>query len=122
MKASARVPKSLYAKADLAAGALALGPRAAVSLEAVGTRWLVEVEGRGAPALLAELLDEALSHGWRQSRLKTAGPAARALSSRLLAEGFPASPEDPLEMLEPTVAADRREDVAKLLEQARRGE
>lgn len=115
------MPKALYAKADLAAGALALGERAVVSLVSVRTRWLVEVEGRGAPALLAELLDEALSHGWRQARLKAAGPAARALSSRLLAEGFPASPEDPLEMLEPTVAADRREDVSNLLEQARRG-
>lgn len=122
MRASARVAKACYAKADLAAGAMALGERAVVTLESVGTRWLVEVEGRGAAALLAELLDEALSHGWRQARLKSAGPAARALSSRLLAEGFPAANEDPLEMLEPTVAADRREDVVGLLERARRGE
>ena len=119
MKASVRVPKALYAKADIAAGALALGARGAVTLESDKTRWLVEVEGAGAPSLLGEMLNEALSHAWRQERLKTAGPAAAALASRLLAEGFPASPEDPLEMLEPQVREDRREDVAKLLARAK---
>ncbi|MDX6770848.1 MAG: hypothetical protein SF051_15040 [Elusimicrobiota bacterium] len=122
MKASAKVPKVLYARADLAAAALVLSGRGAVSLSSDGARWIVEVEGARAAALLDELLDEALSHAWRQSRVKAAGPAARALSSRLLAEGFPAAPEDPLEMLEPTVAADRREDAERLLERARRGD
>lgn len=119
MKASAKVPKALYARDELAAGALALGARASVTLESDKNRWLVEVEGESAPALLGELLNEALSHAWRQARLKYAGPAASALASRLLAEGFPARPEDPLEMLEPQVREDRSEDVAKLLARAK---
>jgi hypothetical protein len=121
MKASARVPKKLYSRADLAAGALALSGRGQATLESDGTRWLVEVEGRKAPALLGELLNEALSHAWRQAALKAARPAASALASRLLAEGFPEAPEDPLEMLEPQVREDRREDVARLLAKAKEG-
>lgn len=121
MKASARVPKKLYSRADLAAGALALAGRASATLASDGTRWLVEVEGKEAPELLGELLNEALSHGWRQQALKAARPAASALAARLLAEGFPAAPEDPLEMLEPQVREDRREDVARLLADAKEG-
>lgn len=121
MKATASVPKKLYSRAALAAGALALSGRAEVSLLSKGARWVVEVEGRRAGERLGELLNEALSHDWRQQSLKAARAAASALAARLLAEGFPAAPEDPLEQLEPQVREDRREDVARLLAAAREG-
>jgi hypothetical protein len=121
--ARASVPKSVYPRASLAAAALALGRRASVGLSGGGGRWLVEVhpEGRGdAAALLGELLNEALSHARRQSRLKEAKPFAAAIVARLLGSGFPPAPADPLEQLEPQVRLDRAEETSALLDRARR--
>lgn len=125
MKSAARasVPKSVYPRASLAAAALTLGRRARVSLAADGKRWSLEVspEGRGdAGALLGELLNEALSHARRASRLKSARPLVAAVVARLLGRGFPAAPADPLEQLEPQVRIDRAEEAAALLDRARR--
>ena len=125
MRAPARasLPKSVYPKASLSAAAIAVGRRARVSLSGAGSRWLVEVspEGRGdAAALLGELLNEALSHARRQALLKEVKPFAAAVVARLLGMGFPASPPDPLEQLEPQVRLDRAEETAALLDRARR--
>lgn len=121
--AKASVPKSLYPRASLAAGALALGTRARAALASDGERWVVEVEAEGAgdaAALLAELLDAALAHERRQALLKREKPLVAAVVGRLLEKGFPPAPADPLEQLEPQVRADRAEDTAALLERARR--
>lgn len=125
MSAAARasVPKSVYPRASLAAAALALGRRASVGLSGDGKRWRVEVasEGRAdTAALLGELLNEALSHARRQARLKDVKPFAAAVVARLLANGFPPAPADPLEQLEPQVARDRAEETSALLGRARR--
>ena len=121
--ARASVPKSVYPRASLAAAALALGRRARVGLSADGRRWRVEVapEGRAdGAALLGELLNEALSHARRQARLKYIKPFAAVIIARLLANGFPPAPADPLEQLEPQVRLDRAEETAALLALARR--
>ncbi|MDE2143507.1 MAG: hypothetical protein KGJ84_13960, partial [Elusimicrobia bacterium] len=88
-----------------------------------GRRWRVEVEpeGRGdADALLGELLNEALSHALRQEALKESRPLIAAVAGRLLENGFPAAPADPLEQLEPQVRLDRSEEASGLLDRARR--
>jgi hypothetical protein len=121
--ARASVPKSVYPRASLAAAAIVLGRRARAGLSGDGKRWRVEVaaEGRGdSAALLGELLNEALSHARRQARLKEAKPFAAAVVARLLANGFPPAPADPLEQLEPQVRVDRAEETAALLGRARR--
>ncbi len=120
--ARASVPKSLYPRAALAAGALALGTRAQVGLLSDGKRWGVEVaaSGRGdAAALLGELLNAALAHARRQALLKESKPLVAAVVGRLLGKGFPPAPADPLEQLEPQVRVDRAEETAALLARAR---
>jgi hypothetical protein len=47
-------------------------------------------------------------------------PLVAAVAGRLLAKGFPPSPADPLEQLEPQVRLDRAEETAALLDRARR--
>ncbi len=121
--ARASLPKSVYPRASLAAGAIALGRRARVALSSEGKRWRVEVspDGRAdASALLGELLNEALSHARRRARLKEAKPFAAAVAARLISKGFPSAPADPLEQLEPQVRLDRAEETSDLLARSRR--
>ena len=122
--ATASLPRSLYPRESLAAAAAALGARARVGLGPDGkARWKisVEAEGRGGAALcLAEILNEALSHARRQSRLRAERAGTAVIVLRLLSKGFPSSPADPLEQLEPSVRLDRAEETTALLEAARR--
>ncbi len=123
--ARASVPKSLYPRASLAAGALALGTRAQAGLSSDGKRWVVEVScsgGGDARELLGELLNAALAHARRQALLKEAKPFVAAVVGRLLEKGFPPAPADPLEQLEPQVRLDRAEETSALLSNARRPE
>ncbi|MEQ1920184.1 MAG: hypothetical protein ABL955_13400 [Elusimicrobiota bacterium] len=117
--------KALYGAEGLAAGALALGTRAQVSLEETKLAFLIEI----APAsplppaeLLAlggEFLNEALNYEYRQRVVRENAPLTQAVFAPLFAKGFPAMPVDPLEELEPTVKADRARDIEELLSQAR---
>jgi hypothetical protein len=117
------VPKSVYARASLAAAAIALGRRARVGLSGDGRRWRVEVSAAGsgdAAELLGEFLNEALSHARRRARLKEVRHFGAVVVGRLLAKGFQTSPADPLEQLEPQVRLERAEEAAGLLDRARR--
>lgn len=122
--AHASLPKSVYPREALVAAALALGRRGRVELASRGVRWRVEAipeDGTSPARLLAEFLNDALSHSRRLARARRAGPLAAAVVSRLLARGFPAAPPDPLEELEPQVRRDRERETAALLAAAKGG-
>lgn len=120
-----KLGKPLYGAEGLAAGALALGPRAQVFVDETKATFSVEIKpGRalseaGLRALGGEFLNEALNHEYRQSVVRFNAPLTQAVFSPLFAKGFPEVPADPLEELEPQVKADRERDVAELLAQAR---
>lgn len=117
--------KPLYGAEGLAAGALALGTRAQVFVDEGRTAFSVEIRpAKPLPsaALLAlggEFLNEVLNHEYRQRVVAANAPLTQAVFSPLFAKGFPATPADPLEELEPQVKADRTRDVEELLSQAR---
>lgn len=120
-----KLGKPLYGAEGLAAGALALGTRAQVFVDAGKTAFSVEIVPAGAStpaqllALGGEFLNEALNHEYRQRVVHANAPLTRAVFAPLFAKGFPAVPADPLEELEPTVKADRARDLEELLAQAR---
>ena len=120
-----RLGKPLYGAEGLAAGALALGTRAQVSVDETKTAFSLEIAPARAlkPAeLLAlggEFLNAALDHEYRQRVIRANAPLTQAIFAPLFAKGFPAMPADPLEELEPTVKADRARDIEELLSQAR---
>lgn len=120
-----KLGKPLYGAEGLAAGALALGTRAQVSVDEAKTAFAIEIVPARAlkPAeLLAlggEFLNEALNHEYRQRVVRENSPLTQAVFAPLFAKGFPAMPADPLEELEPTVKADRARDIEELLGQAR---
>lgn len=109
------LPRALYPRESLAHAASVVD--AAVGLAPSGKRWLLSVEPESR---LGEFLNEALSHARRQARLREARAEAAALTVRLLEKGFPATPADPLEQLEPQVRVDRAEETAALLAEAER--
>lgn len=117
--------RAVYGSEALAAGALALGERAKVYVEESRTAFSVEIRparkasAAALAALGGEFLNEALSHACRQRVVRENAPLTQALLAPLLAKGFPAVPEDPLEELEPQVREDRTRDLAELLERAR---
>lgn len=120
-----KLGKPLYGAEGLAAGALALGTRAQVSVDETKTAFVVEI-APAAPlppaellALAGEFLNEALNHEYRQRVVRANAPLTQAVFGPLFAKGFPAVPADPLEELEPTVKADRARDLEELLAQAR---
>lgn len=120
MKARAALPKSLYTRESLSAAALVLGTKAEVSLASEGKRWRVEIFAKkDAVRLLGELLNESLSFSRRQARVASNRALSAVMISRWLQKGFPPSPADPLEQLEPQVRLDRAEDTSKLLDRAR---
>lgn len=119
------LPKDLYARESLEAGALAVSGRAEVYLESKGRDWDVTLRraaGR-APAPLretaGEFLTEALSHGYRQAVIRFDGDLTQPVLGRLLERRFPAPRPDPLEELEPQVARDRTAEADSLLAKAK---
>ena len=120
-----KLGKPLYGAEGLAAGALALGTRAQVSVDETKTAFLIEIVPAGAltpaqlTALAGEFLNEALNYEYRQRVVRENSPLTQAVFAPLFAKGFPAMPADPLEELEPTVKADRARDIEELLLQAR---
>lgn len=118
--------KAPYDAEALAAGALALGTRAQVFVEEGKAAYAVEIEpaaklaAPAAFALAGEFLNEALNHAYRQRVVAAHAPLTQAVFAPLLAKGFPPTPADPLEELEPQVKLDRARDVEDLLAQARR--
>ena len=120
-----KLGKPLYGAEGLAAGALALGTRAQVSVDETKTAFSIEiVPAASLPAaeLLAlggEFLNEALNYEYRQRVVRENSPLTQAVFAPLFTKGFPAMPADPLEELEPTVKADRARDIEELLSQAR---
>lgn len=119
--AGASLPKSLYRREWLEAAAAGLSG-AEVSVSASGARWAVRVTARARAAeKLGELLNAALARAARADRLAEDGDRVSAVAMRLLSEGFPPAPLDPLEQLEPQVRADRAEETAALLARAKEG-
>jgi hypothetical protein len=107
----------LYGKEDAAAGALALGARARVTLRVSGGKLLVALTpaaGEDAAALEGEFLNEALAQRCRREAAALWGPLAEAVEASVRVDGFPPPSEDPLEELEPTVRENRSEDLRRL--------
>lgn len=125
-RACLSLAKAWYARADLEAAALALGPRARVYVTAGRAAFAIEIEApsrsggrRRLGELAGEFVNEALNHAYRQKVMAFHAGLARPVLGGLLARGFPAMPEDPLEMLEPQVRLDRERETAQLLERGR---
>ena len=117
--------RELYPRESLEAGALVLGERAEVRLTPQARHFEVEINGTGRTseaalrALVGEFLNEALSHTYRQKVIRFHAASVQPALVRVLREGFSAMPEDPLEMLEPQVRADRRRETKELFAQAK---
>lgn len=114
MKASAlSLDRRDYDAADVEAAALSVGGKARV--RASKRAFLVEVP----VALAADFAAEALMQAYRRQALAAFGDAAAAALAGALGRGLAPEPADPLEQLEPQVAADRAKETAELLVAAR---
>ena len=118
------LPKKLYPRESLQAGALALSGRCEVYLEAEGARWLVTLRAAkagaaGLRAAAGEFLNEALSHAYRQNVVRFHGGITSPVLGRLFETAFPAPRPDPLEELEPQVGRDREAETQALLAKAK---
>jgi hypothetical protein len=122
----AELPKSAYPRESIESGALLVGSRAKVFLETKGSNWVVTVKPvkksskDGLVAIAGALLNEALSHAFRQKVVALNRPLASPVLARALEAGLPQTPHDPLEQLEPQVRADREKDIAELMEASKR--
>ena len=119
--AALRLPKSLYARESLRAGALAVDGWD-VYLESDGRFWRIALR-RGAAAGTSRdgagaFLNEALSHGYRQRVIAFNRSLTQPVLGRLFDQSFPAPRPDPLEELEPQVARDRQAETKTLLDRA----
>lgn len=114
------LPKKLYPRESLQAGALALSGRCDVYLETEGARWLVtlradKAKGRALVEAAGLFLNEALSHAYRQNVVRFHGEVTSPVLGRLFETAFPAPRPDPLEELEPQVGRDRETETQSLL-------
>lgn len=120
--ATLKLPKSVYGRDSLEAAALAAGEGVEARLSARGRFFVVELSARGGKAELERAVgvfsDEALCHAARQRLIKEGAALSGAALSRAIERGLAAMPPDPLEQLEPQVAQDRREELARLLREA----
>jgi hypothetical protein len=120
------LPKSSYPRESIESGALLVGARAKVFLETKGSNWIVTVKPVKKTSkdellgVAGALLNEALSHAFRQKVVALNRPLASPVLERALEAGLPQTPHDPLEQLEPQVRADREKDIADLMEAAKR--
>jgi hypothetical protein len=102
---------------SLRAAAICLGTKADIRLIAKRQYWTIVIQSKARARIeriADELLNEALSHSRRQECLKSAHNLIGIVTQRLLAQGFPAIPDDPLEQLEPQIRTDRNEETELL--------
>jgi hypothetical protein len=110
--------RAVYAEEDLRAAALALAGRAQAALSRSKTELLVELRPAKA-ALEGEFANEALNHAYRRRVVAFHQKLAAPVLGRLFEQGFSIVAPDPLEQLEPQVAADREEERLSLLARTR---
>ncbi|MBI3554084.1 MAG: hypothetical protein HY077_16430 [Elusimicrobia bacterium] len=120
-----KLSKPPYTKESLRLSALSVGDRAEVFLDEGKDHFIVELKPVGKikeselKVLAGEFLNEALTCLYRQELIRFAPELSQATAAQFLEKGFPATPPDPLEQLEPQVRIDRNRDTEELLAAAR---
>ena len=126
-RAALRLDPSVYSKESLLAAAGALAGRARVFLGKAGGELVVEVRAEKPArsskgvllALAGEVLNEALSHQYRQQVIRFNRAASAGVLARAFSSGLHGLAPDPLEELEPQVRLDRQRETEGLLAAAR---